>query len=90
MRSTRSLRQLDSVVVSLESALAANTTTLRRLSSRIGMQDVRERRKQESEEQMPLNLSPQEQKAWLRRQLRAGKLRVVRDGGAAADDQAAG
>lgn len=79
-RSSRSLRELDSAVASLESALSSNTTTLRRLSSRIGMQDVRERRKQASATQMPLHLSPAERKAWIRRELQKGNLQVIRDG----------
>lgn len=77
-RSTRSLRELDTAVASLDSSLSSITKTLRRLSSKIGMQDVRERRKGESEP-MPEGLSPAERKAWLRRNLSAGKLHVIRD-----------
>lgn len=83
-RSTRSLRELDSAVASLESSLASNTTTIRRLTSRIGMQDVRERRSQASPT-MPSDLSPAEKKAWLRRHLADGKLRVIRDDPTAAN-----
>lgn len=75
-RSTRSLRELESWVSGLDAACAANSTTLRRLSSRIGMQDVRARQKAESE---PANMTPAERKAWLRRKLQSGELKVHRD-----------
>lgn len=81
-RSTRSLREIDAAVAAVESALASNTTTLRRLSSRIGMQDVRARRKEASE----IPESPVERKAWLRKNLSAGNLRVIRDNPLAAAD----
>lgn len=77
-RSTRSLRELDSAVASLESSLASNTTTLRRLTSRIGMQDMRARRNEESAPEPP-NMTPAERKVWLKTQLNKGKLTVVRD-----------
>lgn len=73
--SSRSLIELEAAVASLESAQSVNSTTLRRLSSRIGMQDVRARQKAESEPE----LTPSERKARLRRDLATGKLRVVRD-----------
>lgn len=76
-RSTRSLRELDALVSSHDSTLASISSTLRRLSSRIGMRDVRERQREESP--MPDNLGPAEKKAWLRRQMANGKLRIVRD-----------
>jgi len=77
-RSNRSLQQLDAEVTALSTALSSLSTTTRRLSSRLGMQDVRARRREVSEEE-PTN--PAEKKAWLRRQLQEGKLRIVRDGG---------
>jgi len=86
--STRSLSELDSVVAALELSLASNSTTLRRLSSRIGMQALRERRKGESETDQP-PADPRARKAWLQQNLRLGKLRVVRDGGSAAADEGA-
>lgn len=78
-RSTRSLLQLDTQVANLESSLSSMSTTLRRLSSRQGMQDLRARRKVESAEQMPMNLSPAERKAWLRKEIAKGNLIVVKD-----------
>jgi len=77
-RSTRSLRQLEAEICSHDATLSSISTTLRRLSSRYGMQAVRERQKLESE-QIPLNLSPAERKARLRQGLKDGKLKVVRD-----------
>lgn len=44
-RATRSLRQLDAVVTEHESSLSKLSVTIRRLSSRTGMQDLRERRR---------------------------------------------
>lgn len=75
-RSTRSLMQLDVVVSEHESALSSMSTTLRRLSSRIGMQDVRARQKLES---APLPTDPTQRKAALRKQLQQGQLRVIHD-----------
>lgn len=75
-RSTRSLQELDSEISNLTLGYASCTKTLKRLSSRLGMQDVRERRSQELE---PPPTNPQERKAYLRKNLAAGKLRVVRD-----------
>lgn len=85
-RSSRSLRELDAQVASLELALASNVTSVRRLSSKIGMRDVRERQREESANQPPPNLTPAEVKIWLRKNLQAGKLRVVRDGAATSGD----
>lgn len=85
-RSSRSLRELDAQVASLELALASTTTSVRRLSSKIGMRDVRERQKEESANQPPPNLTPAEVKIWLRKNLQAGKLRVIRDGAATSAD----
>lgn len=76
-RSTRSLAELEAAVASLESASSSTSTTLRRLSSRIGMQDVRARRKAESP---PVNATPAERKAWLRRGLQTGQLQILSDG----------
>lgn len=81
-RSTRSVTQLDAVVSSHESALQSLSTTVRRLSSRVGMQDLRARRKGESE-QLPTD--PAERKAELRKRLRQGELRVIHDSGRSAD-----
>lgn len=78
-RPTRSLRELEAEIASHDATLSSISMTLRRLSSRYGMQAVRERQKQESE-QIPLNLSPAERKARLRQGLSNGKLKIVRDG----------
>jgi hypothetical protein len=78
-RSTRSLRQLDAEIASMSATLGSLSTTVRRLSSKYGMQDVRARRKEESP-RMPSDLTPSEKKAWLRRELQAGRLQVSRDG----------
>lgn len=86
-RSNRSLRQLDAEMASLSTTLGSLSTTVRRLSSRHGMQDVRERRRAESQQLMPANLSPAEQKAWLRKELQAGRLQIVRDGSVPRDRQ---
>lgn len=45
-RSSRSLMQLDAEVTSLATTLASVSSTVRRLSSRQGMQDVRARQKE--------------------------------------------
>lgn len=82
-RSTRSLHQLDTQVLNLESTLSSMSTTLRRLQSRIGMQDLRARRKEESasttKTEIPSNMEPAERKAWLRKQIAAGNMVVVKD-----------
>lgn len=75
--SARSLAAVDAEVLSLAASLSSVTTTVRRLSSRIGMQATRERQKAES---MPENLTPAERKAWLRRGLQTGQLQIHRDG----------
>lgn len=85
-RSTRSLAELEAAVASLESASSSTSTTIRRLSSRLGMQDVRARRKAESP---PENLTPAERKAWLRRGLQSGQLQILHDGVPAARRQTA-
>lgn len=72
--STRSLAQLDATVADLESSLSSITTTVRRLTSRIGMQDLRERRRSSAAESVDQLTKPQ-----LRQMLANGKLRVVRD-----------
>lgn len=74
-RSTRSLVELEAAVASLESTCSSNSTTIKRLSSRIGMQDVRERRRAD-----PQPSTPAETKIWLRRGLANGSLKVIRDG----------
>jgi hypothetical protein len=86
-RSSRSLRQLDAEMSSMSTSLGSLSTTVRRLAARTGMQDVRARRKEESAHQMPPNLTPQEQKAWLRRGMMEGRLKIVRDGVPSAADQ---
>lgn len=81
--SSRSLAQLDADLTQQSAALSSLSTTCRRLSSRLGMQDVRARRKEESvEERQPED--PVGRKMWLRRQLSLGKMRVIhdREGGA--------
>jgi len=83
-RSTRSLHELDSEVTALASAQASNAKTLKRLSSKIGMQDFRER--QRAEPELPANASPAERKIWLRKGLAHGTLRVVRDNPAAGNE----
>lgn len=80
-RSTRSLTQLDAEVAELSSSFSSLSTTVKRLSSRIGMQDVRERRKEAS---LPSNfdsLSPAQRKDVLRKKLANGEMRAVRDDG---------
>ena len=73
--SIRSLRQLDSEVADLSVALSANVTTVRRLSSRIGMQDLRARTN--GALNIPENATPQERKALLKRGLADGTLRAL-------------
>lgn len=89
--SARSLKQLDSEVASLELSYASLSQTVKSLRSRIGMQDLRARRAQESapESETPPP-DPQARKAWLRQQLQKGKLRIVRDGAGAAAEKATG
>lgn len=92
--STRSLAQLDAEVAALAVALSSTTTTTRRLSSRIGMRDLRERRSlSNSTTKSREPTDPAEKKAWLRRGLASGQLRVIRDGvpttQQSADDDAA-
>ncbi len=81
-RSIRSLKQLDVAVSDVESSLQSISKTVRRLSSRIGMQDLRERRKGELE---ILPKDPSERKAALRKALRAGELKVIHDPGRSAE-----
>ena len=69
----------DAEIASMSATLGSLSTTVRRLSSKYGMQDVRARRKEESP-RMPADLTPSEKKAWLRRELQAGRLQVSRDG----------
>lgn len=77
--SARSLTALDAEVSNLAVSLSSITTTVRRLSSRIGMQDSRARGG--STENLPEN--PQERKAAIRRGLAKGELVVIRDNPAA-------
>lgn len=76
-RSTRSLQQLDVEMAELSSALSSLSTTTRRISSRIGMQDVRARRKPELDPTQPMT------KQELRAGLASGQLRVLNDNQAA-------
>lgn len=80
-RSMRSLAQLDAELTELSSAFSSLATTQRRLSSRIGMQDVRGRQREAS---LPANfetLSPAERKQVLRKKLADGSLRAISDNG---------
>lgn len=79
-RSTKSLAMLEAEVTELTSAFSSTSKTLRRLSSRYGMQEMRQNAT--SADQMPLNLTPPERKAWLRRAIAEGRIRVIRDGDA--------
>lgn len=85
-RATRSLRALDVEMAELTSSVSSLSSTMRRISSRIGMQDVRARRKAEStlDPTQPLT------KAELRRALQTGQLRVLRDGEAVGPAEATG
>lgn len=74
-RATRSLRQLDATVTEHESVLSKLTLTTRRLSSRSGMQDLRQRRQQESA--MP-DLATAT-KSQLRLMLQTGRARAMRE-----------
>lgn len=83
MPSSRSLAEQDAELTSLATALSSLSTTVKRLSSREGMRDVRERRRAESEPQqltIPAHLVGPERKARLRQMMAAGKLVPVRDG----------
>lgn len=76
-RSTRSLRQLDAEVAAIASSVSSLSTTTRRISSRLGMQDVRARRR----EQTSSSLDPSKMsKSQLRLALQTGQLRAIRDG----------
>lgn len=72
-RATRSLRQLDVAVAECESTLSSLTSTMRRLSSRTGMRDLRERRREESSS-TSLHTAT---KAQLRLMLQTGQARVI-------------
>lgn len=90
--SMRSLHELEAAVAACESTCSSLSTTLRRLSSRIGMQDMRARRAQASVLESEMPTDPAAKKAWLRTQLAKGKLRVVKDreqGARGTDDDAA-
>lgn len=79
--STRSLVQLDAEMSELSSAFQSMSTTIRRLSSRHGMQAVRERQK---EAQLPANfeqMSPAQRKAILRKKLATGEMVAISDNG---------
>jgi len=70
---------LEAEVTELTSAFSSTSKTLRRLSSRYGMQELRQNATSQ-QEQMPLNLTPPERKAWLRRAIAEGRIKVIRDG----------
>ena len=81
--SMRSLQQLDAALTEQESSLSSLNATVRRLSSRLGMQDSRARQKQE---QLPANfeqLPPAQRKQILRTKLAKGELTAVKDDGTA-------
>lgn len=79
-RSTRSLRQLDAEVAELTSAQQSLFTTVKKLAARTGMQDLRARRRMESEDFNDPNLTPEERKARLRAAMADGKVTILRDG----------
>lgn len=90
-RSMRSLRQLDAEMTELASSVSSQSATIRRLTSRLGMQDVRARRKEESSStSRTLSPDPTVRKSQLRQLLSEGKLRVQRDGAGAAPAEDAG
>lgn len=86
-RSSRSLAQLDAELTSLSSAFSSMSRTVRNLNSRIAMRDARARTKEELSSE-PEPKDPVARKAWLRKGLAKGTLRVIRDGApsAAAED----
>jgi hypothetical protein len=75
--STRSLTQLDSEVAKLELSLSSLSQTVKRVASKLTMQEGRARRSEELEEAPS---DPASRKQWLRKKLAAGELRVIRDG----------
>jgi hypothetical protein len=75
-RSTRSLRQLDATLTEHASTLSSLSSTMRRLSSRSGMQALRERRRGESDSSTSLQHAT---KAQLRLMLHQGKARTMSD-----------
>lgn len=77
-RSTRSLAAVDAAMRELESTVSSLSRTMKRISSRLGMQDVRARRTQELDLTGPLT------KQQLRKALASGQLRVLSDEAAAA------
>ena len=74
-RSTRSLAVLDSEVTSLSTAFSSLSATVKRLSSKTGMQELRARRSAELE----LPTTPAERKIALKKALAEGKIHVLRD-----------
>lgn len=73
LRSTRSLQQLDAELAALSSTVSSLSVTTRRISSRIGMQDVRARRSAALDPTAPMT------KAQIRAALASGQLRVLSD-----------
>lgn len=81
-RSTRSMQQLDAEVAALTSSYASLSTTLKRHVAKIGMQDVRGRRKAASElDHTDMSLPAETRRAILNQKLRSGELRVYGDDG---------
>lgn len=78
--SIRSSAHLAADVAELNVALTSLSTTVKRLSSRNGMQDMRERRRAESTASEELSQDPQIRKSQLRLMLANGTKRVIRDG----------
>jgi hypothetical protein len=76
-RATRSLHQLDAEVTELTSSISKLSVTTRRISSRIGMQDVRARARSTSSPS--LSSDPKMRKAQIREALATGQMRVVND-----------
>lgn len=77
-RSTKSLAQLTTDIIELQSAFDAMSTTLKRLASRQGMRDLRERRREESTlAQLPVE--PRARKEALKTALAKGQLTIVKD-----------
>jgi hypothetical protein len=74
--STRSLQQLDAEVAALQSTCTSLSATVKRLSARYGMADMRARRSAEASVAVE-----KATKAELRRALREGRIRVRDDQG---------
>lgn len=73
--SARSLVELDAAVTACESTYASIAKTVKRINSRLAMEERR------AQPQQPLPLDPTMRKAQLKAALARGDIRVVRDGG---------